>query len=161
MEANGMTLADYAALEKMGNRHRGAAVTGLALGAVALGVGVIGTIAVGWGVNAASKARSRSAEKLSDAAFARQNDLLTLIAAERNSREGWINRNQPTLAQYVDVQTNPSLNAQVQDIVTAMAAARAEANNTGINSAVGSENFLRVQHYSAPQPCGCPCNGGY
>lgn len=159
MEANGMTLADYATLEKMGNRHRGAAVTGLALGAVALGVGVIGTIAVGWGVNAASKARSRSAEKLSDAAFARQNDLLTLIAEERNSREGWINRNQPTIGQYVDVQTNPNLNAQVQDIVSAMASAQATANNTGINSAVGSENFLRVQHYSAPQPCGCGCNG--
>ena len=157
----GMTLSDFAALEKMGNRHRGAAVTGLALGAVALGIGVIGTVAVGWGVNAASKARSRAAEKLSDATLARQNDLLTLIAAERNSREGWIGRNMPTLAQYVDVQTNPNLNAQVQDIVTAMAAARAEANNTGINSAVGSENFLRVQHYSAPQPCGCGCNGGY
>lgn len=161
MEANGMTLADFAALEKMGNRHRGTAVTGLALGAVALGIGVIGTVAVGWGVNAASKARSRSAEKLSDAAFARQNDLLTLIAAERNSREGWINRNQPTIGQYVDVQTNPNLNAQVQDIVSAMASAQATANNNGINSAVGSENFLRVQHYSAPQPCGCPCNGGY
>ena len=157
----GMTLSDFAALEKMGNRHRGTAVTGLALGAVALGIGVIGTVAVGWGVNAASKARSRSAEKLSDAAFARQNDLLTLIAAERNSREGWINRNQPTIGQYVDVQTNPNLNAQVQDIVSAMASAQATANNNGINSAVGSENFLRVQHYSAPQPCGCPCNGGY
>ena len=156
-----MTLSDFAALEKMGNRHRGTAVTGLALGAVALGIGVIGTVAVGWGVNAASKARSRSAEKLSDAAFARQNDLLTLIAAERNSREGWINRNQPTIGQYVDVQTNPNLNAQVQDIVSAMASAQATANNNGINSAVGSENFLRVQHYSAPQPCGCPCNGGY
>lgn len=159
MEANGMTLADYAALEKMGNRHRGAAVTGLALGAVALGVGVIGTIAVGWGVNAASKARSRSAEKLSDAAFARQNDLLTLIAAERNSRENWQGANQPTISQTLSLQNNPSLQSTVQDIVTAMAAARAEANNTGINSAVGSENFLRVQHYSAPQPCGCGCNG--
>jgi len=156
----GMTLSDFAALEKMGNRHRGAAVTGLALGAVALGVGVIGTVAVGWGVNAASKARSRAAEKLSDAAFARQNDLLTLIAAERNSRENWQGANQPTISQTLSLQNNPSLQSTVQDMVTAMAVARAEANS-GINSAVGSENFLRVQHYSAPQPCGCPCNGGY
>lgn len=158
MEANGMTLADYAALEKMGNRHRGAAVTGLALGAVALGVGVIGTIAVGWGVNAASKARSRSAEKLSDAAFARQNDLLTLIAAERNSRENWQGANQPTISQTLSLQNNPSLQSTVQDIVTAMAAARAEANNTGLGSAVANDAALRVHLYQPPIPCQCNCN---
>lgn len=160
----GMTLSDFAALEKMGNRHRGTAVTGLALGAVALGIGVIGTVAVGWGVNAASKARSRSAEKLSDAAFARQNDLLTLIAAERNSREGWINRNQPSIGQYVDVQTNPNLNASLMDYIrneanaTATAQAIAQAN-APLNAAVGSEHFLKVQRYSAPQPCGCDTCG--
>lgn len=157
MEANGMTLADYAALEKMGNRHRGAAVTGLALGAVALGVGVIGTIAVGWGVNAASKARSRSAEKLSDAAFARQNDLLTLIAAERNSRENWQGANQPTISQTLSLQNNPSLQSTVQDIVTAMAAARAEANNSGIGSAVSNDAALKVHLYQPPIPCQCNC----
>ena len=152
-----MTLADFAALEKMGNRHRGISGTALGFGVGALALGIAGL----WGVNAASQARSRSAEKLSDTAFARQNDLLTLIAAERNSRENWQGANQPTISQTLSLQNNPSLQSTVQDIVTAMAAARAEANNTGINSAVGSENFLRVQHYSAPQPCGCGCNGGY
>ena len=58
MEANGMTMGDFVALEKVGNRHRGVANTGLALGAVALGVGLVGL----WGVNAASQARSRAAE---------------------------------------------------------------------------------------------------
>lgn len=157
----GMTLSDFAALEKMGNRHRGAAVTGLALGAVALGIGVIGTVAVGWGVNAASKARSRAAEQLAASQALRTNDLMSLVASERASRENWQGANQPTISQTLSLQNNPSLQSTVQDIVTAMAAARAEANNTGINSAVGSENFLRVQHYSAPQPCGCGCNGGY
>lgn len=154
----GMTLSDFAALEKMGNRHRGTAVTGLALGAVALGIGVIGTVAVGWGVNAASKARSRSAEKLSDAAFARQNDLLTLIAAERNSRENWQGANQPTISQTLSLQNNPSLQSTVQDIVTAMAAARAEANS-GINSAVSNDAALKVHLYQPPIPCQCNCNG--
>lgn len=38
-------------------------------------------------------------------------------------------------------------------------AALAQNNNSGINSAIGSENFLRVQRYSAPQPCGCDTCG--
>jgi len=83
--------------------------------------------------------------------------LASLIGVERSSRETWQAAQQPTIGQYVDVQTNPNLNAQLQDYVTAMATATAQANNSGINSAVGSENFLRVQHYSAPQPCGCGC----
>ena len=150
-----MTMSDYLTLEKVGNRHRGVANTALGLGIAGLAVALVGA----WGVNQISAARSRSAEKLADVTATRQNDLLTLIAAERASRESWINRNQPTIGQYVDVQTNPNLNSQVQDIVSAMASAQATANNSGINSAVGSENFLRVQHYSAPQPCGCGCNG--
>jgi len=157
MEANGMTFADYSALEKIGNRYRGTAVTGLTLGAVALGVGVIGA----WGLNKISESRSRGAEQVAAAQALRINDLSDLVARERISRENWQGANQPTISQTLSLQNNPSLQSTVQDIVTAMAAARAEANNTGINSAVGSENFLRVQHYSAPQPCGCGCNGGY
>ena len=164
MDANGMTLADFAALEKMGNRHRGAAITGLALGAVALGVGVIGTVAVGWGVNAASKARSRAVEQLNAAQALRTNDLFDLVARERSSRESWINRNQPTIGQYVDVQTNPNLSATLMDYIrneanaTATAQAIAQAN-APLNAAVGTESFLKVQRYSAPQPCGCDTCG--
>lgn len=152
---------DYLVLEKVGNRNKGVANTALGLGIGLGSAALVGVLATAWGLNSASKARSRAAEKMAEASATRQNDLLTLIAAERNSREGWISRNQPTIGQYVDVQTNPNLNAQVQDIVTAMATATATANNNGINSAVGGDNFLRVQHYSAPQPCGCGCNGGY
>lgn len=155
MEANGMTLADFAALEKMGNRHRGISGTALGFGVGALALGIAGL----WGVNAASQARSRSAELTAAANSDAIKALAAIVGQERSSREDWQRRNQPTIGQYVDVQTNPNLNAQVQDIVTAMASAQATANNTGINSAVGSENFLRVQHYSAPQPCGCGCNG--
>ena len=154
MEANGMTLADFAALEKMGNRHRGVANTALGLGIAGLAVGLVGV----WGMNKVSEARSRAAENISAAYAARQNDILSLIAAERNSRETWQGANQPTLSQVIELQNNPSLQLTVQDIVSAMASAQATANS-GINSAVGSENFLRVQHYSAPQPCGCGCNG--
>ena len=157
------------------HKRDGAATTAIGLGAGLGGGALLLGIAGLWGVNAASKARSRSAEKLSDA-NARTAELLAennardiksltdALLAERNSREDWQRRNQPTIGQYVDVQTNPNLNATLMDYVQTMAQAQATAaaNNTGINSAVGSENFLRVQHYSAPQPCGCPgCNGGY
>ena len=37
----GMTLADFAALEKMGNRHRGVANTALGLGIAGLAVGIV------------------------------------------------------------------------------------------------------------------------
>lgn len=162
--AEGMTLSDYMTLEKVGNRHRGVANTALGLGVGLGAAALVGGIAMAWGVNAASKSRSRAAEKLAEAATARQNDLFTLIAAERGSRESWINRNQPTIGQYVDVQTNPNLNASLMDYVQTMAQAQAQAAaqaNAPLNSAIGSEPFLRVQHYSAPQPCGCPCNGSY
>ena len=152
-----MTLADFAALEKMGNRHRGISGTALGFGVGALALGIAGL----WGVNAASQARSRSAELTAAANSDAIKALAAIVGQERISRENWQGANQPTISQTLSLQNNPSLQSTVQDIVTAMAAARAEAtaNNTGINSAVGSENFLRVQHYSAPQPCGCGCNG--
>ena len=152
-----MTYADFAALEKMGNRHRGISGTALGFGVGALALGIAGL----WGVNAASKARSRSAELTAAANSDAIKALAAIVGQERISRENWQGANQPTISQTLSLQNNPSLQSTVQDIVTAMAAARAEAtaNNTGINSAVGSENFLRVQHYSAPQPCGCGCNG--
>lgn len=157
----GMTLSDYMTLEKVGNRQRGVASTALGLGIAGLAAALVGVVAVGWGVNAASKARSRSAEQMAAANANRTSDLLTLIATERGSREAWQNRNQPSIGQYVDVQTNPNLNAQLQDYVTAMATATAAANaNSPLNAAVGTDSFLKVQRYSAPQPCGCDsCNG--
>ena len=158
MEANGMTLSDFAALEKMGNRHRGVANTALGLGVAGLAVGLIGTVAVGWGLNAASKARSRAAENLSAAYATRQNDILSLIASERVSRENWQSANQPTISQTLELQNNPSLQSTVQDIVSAMASASATAtaNANCINSAVGGDRYVRAMLYSAPQPCGCP-----
>jgi hypothetical protein len=160
METNGMTLADFAALEKMGNRHRGVANTALGLGIAGLAVALVGA----WGMNKVSESRSRAAENLSAANANRTNDLYALIAAERGSREAWQTRNQPSIGQYVDVQTNPNLNASLMDYVQTMANAQATASavaqaNAPLNAAVGSEHFLKVQRYSAPQPCGCDTCG--
>lgn len=151
-----MTFADYSVLEKVGNRYRGVSTTGLTLGAVALGIGAIGI----WGVNKVSEARSRGAEQVAAAQALRINDLTDLVARERISRENWQGANQPTISQTLSLQNNPSLQSTVQDMVTAMAVAQATANNGGINSAVGSEPYVRAMLYSAPKPCSCPggCN---
>jgi hypothetical protein len=159
-------------------KHRGnaTATTGVALAAGLGGGALLLAIAGLWGMNAASKARSRAAEQIAAAnssAIDRaitigteaNRSLASLIAAERGSRETWQSRNQPTIGQYVDVQTNPNLNASLMDYVQTMANAQATASavaqaNAPLNSAVGTESFLRVQRYSAPLPCGCDsCNG--
>lgn len=159
--AEGMSMNDYLVLEKVGNRNKGVANTALGLGIGLGAAALVASVAVGWGVNSASKARSRAAENLAAAYATRQNDLYSLIATERGSREAWQSRNQPSIGQYVDVQTNPNLNAQLQDYVTAMATATATAQaNSPLNSAIGTDSFLKVQRYSAPQPCGCDsCQG--
>ena len=168
MDEKGMSMSDYLVLEKVGNRQRGIAATGLGIGIGALALGIAGL----WGLNAASQARAHSAEKVTDAhALALQQaisngqeanrTLATLIGTERASRESWQAANQPSITQTLELQNNPSLQSTVQDIVTAMAtaAASATANANGINSAVGGDNYLRAMLYSAPQPCGCPgCN---
>lgn len=157
MDANGMSLSDFAALEKVGNRHRGVANTALGLGIAGLAVGLIGI----WGVNKVSESRSRAAEKMAEYGSLRTNDIMNLIATERSSREAWQSRNQPTLSQVIELQNNPSLQSTVQDIVSAMATATSTANsNNPLNAAIGTDSFLKVQRYSAPQPCGCDaCQG--
>lgn len=158
---NGMTFSDVLAFEKVGNRNKGVANTALGLGIAGLATALVGIVAVGWGVNSASKARSRAAEQMAAAQALRTNDLMSLVATERSSREAWQSRNQPTLSQVIELQNNPSLQSTVQDIVTAMATATAAANaNSPLNAAVGTDSFLKVQRYSAPQPCGCDsCQG--
>lgn len=159
------------------HKRDGAATTAIGLSAGLGGAALLGVVMAAWANNSASKARSRAAEQLSSA-NARTAELLAqknadnisaltnALLAERNSREDWQRRNQPTIGQYVDVQTNPNLNTTVQDIVEAMSASNASASATAQNtqnsllgSIIGGDRFVRVQRYSAPQPCGCDSCG--
>lgn len=154
MEANYLTSGDLALYEsrKYGydgyghyggrrNALQGASITGVVLGGAAL----VLAAAVGWGVNQASKARSRGNEKMA-------NFLASFAAAEKQSRETWQNLHSPTITQYVDVQSGAGAFSGSSANANALAAI---AQNSGINSAIGGCNFLRVARYSAPQPCGC------
>lgn len=168
MEGNYLTSGDLALIENRrgygygegyGYHHggRGMAATGIGLAAGLGGGALLLAIAGLWGMNQASKARAKGAENLSKANAHSIDQLAALTIAERNSREGWQMANAPTIRQYVDVQTGAG--AFSGSTSNALATALALQQNSGINSAIGGCNFLRVARYSAPQPCGCDsCN---
>lgn len=127
---------------KQHNALQGASITGVVLG----GVGVALAVAIGLGVNAASKARShgneRTIDKLSDFAM-----------REAERRDRWEDKHSPSTIQYVDVQTGAG--AFSGSAANANALAAAINNNSGINSAIGGCNFLRVARFTAPKACNC------
>ncbi|WP_417017431.1 hypothetical protein [Alistipes shahii] len=158
MEADYLTSGDLAMWDS--NRHcykhrDGMAATGIGL-AAGLGSGALLLAAAGiWGINQASKARSEGASKAIDI-------LAQTQLQERVSREGWQNNHAPTISQYVDVRAGAGAGAGANALSNAEAIALAQAinGNSGLNSAIGGCNFLRVARYSAPQPCGCDtCQG--
>lgn len=143
-----------------GYRHHGTATTGVALGASALGIAVFGGLAVAYGLNSASKARARGAENAIAQMNKTQEILAGVISREATRQDG------------VNIDVQQTLRSQAYTSAygggaNANALANAEAlallqnnNNSGLNSAIGGCNFLRVARYSAPQPCPCDsCNG--
>lgn len=173
MEGNYLTSGDLALMENHrggygygygdfygGCCHRGnygASTTGVALGASALGVAVIGALAIGWGVNQASKARARGAEQLNAALSNNLNQLASLAIAERTSRESWQNMHAPTITQYTDVRTGAGALSGAGANALANASAEALAlnallNNNGHN---GQTCPQPVALYQPAMPCRC------
>lgn len=146
-----MSPSDVMMMTKHHN-NRGMAATGIGLAAGLGGGALLLGIAGLWGLNAASKARARGAEQLALANQNSLNNVAALVLQERNSRETWQNQHAPTLTQYVDVRAGAGANAL--SVAEALAL-----TNGGINAAVGHDAFLKVQRYSAPQPCGCDTCG--
>ncbi len=145
------------------HRNHGAATTGVALGAAGLGVAIFGGLAVAFGLNAASKARARGAENT----MAAQNKTMELIAATVNreaTRQDGVNIDvQQTLrSQAYTSAYGGGANAQSNAVATAEALALLQQNNgTGLNSAVGGCNYLRVARVSGSRLCGCDtCSEG-
>lgn len=124
--------------------NRGMAATGIGLGAGLGGAALIGVLLTAWGVNKASEARAQANQNA-------LNNLAALTLAERQSRENWQNQHAPTLTQYVDVRAGAGAGANALSLAEALAVA----NNGGLNSAISRDCYLKVQQFSAPQPCGC------
>lgn len=127
---------------KQRNALQGASITAVVLGGAAL----VAAAAIGWGVNAASKARSRGNERTID-------KLSDFAIREAERRDRWEDKHSPSTIQYVDVQTGAG--AFSGSAANANALAAAINNNSGINSAIGGCNFLRVARFTAPKACNC------
>lgn len=169
MEGNYLTPGDLALIEtrrgygygECAPYHKGmgrGAATGIGLAAGLGGGALLLALAGIWGVNQASKARSRGAENMAKANANNIEQLAALSIAERNSREAWQVANSPTIRQYVDVQTGAG--AFSGSTSNALATALALQNNSGVNSAIGGCNYLRVARVSGSRLCGCDtCEG--
>lgn len=166
MEGNYLTSGDLALIEtRRGYGYgygdgcgfhkggRGMAATGIGLAAGLGGGALLLAIAGLWGMNQASKARAKGAENLAKANASNIEQLAALTIAERNSRESWQVANSPTIRQYVDVQTGAG--AFSGSSANALATALALNNNSGVNSAIGGCNYLRVARVSGSRLCGC------
>ena len=140
------------------HRRDGMAATGIGLAAGLGGAALLGVLAIGWGINQASKARSRGAEQANTLLTNNLNQLSALALAERTSREGWQNMHAPTLTQYV----NASANAGAGASSVSNAWAQAEANL--LSSALMNRTQVCPQEVTlvSKQNCPCPtscCNG--
>lgn len=146
-------------------RHRGSkgmAATGIGLAAGLGGGALLFAIAGLWGLNKASEARAAGATQGLAGITTALAALNGHVANERASREAWQAANAPTIRNYVDVSNTPvAASTSVSSAVADALALAAALNNNGnaLNSAIGQESFLRVQRYSAPQPCGCDTCG--
>lgn len=150
--------------------HSGQRATGIGL-AAGLGGGALALALAGlWGVNKASEARAAGATQglaaLTAAIAALNNNVNSnktaielALANERQSREGWQTANTPSIQSYIDVQATPSQTTTASAVADAYALAAAINSNGGVNSAIGTESFLKVARYSAPRPCGCDSCG--
>jgi hypothetical protein len=127
---------------KQRNALQGASITAVVLGGAAL----VAAAAIGWGVNAASKARARGNERTID-------KLSDFAMRESERRERWEDKHSPSTVQYVDVQTGAGAfsGATSNSLATALALQQ----NSGLNSAIGGCNFLRVARFTAPKACNC------
>lgn len=147
-----------------GYRHRdGMAATGIGLAAGLGGAALLGVIAIGWGINKASEARSNGAMQANTLLANNLNQMSSLLLAERSSREGWQNYHAPSMVQYTNATANAGAGAGALSNAQSSALAQAEANLLS-NALMGNTSCAqKVSLYSAPQPCpcvnSCGCNG--
>lgn len=137
-----------------GHKSHATATTGVALGASALGVAIVGALAIGWGVNQASKARSKSAEQANTLLASNLNQLTQLALTERQSRENWQNHHAPSITQYTDVRTGAGAFSGAGATATAEALALSALVN-GNSGRSGQVCPQPVALYQPAMPCRC------
>lgn len=140
--------------------NRGMAATGIGLAAGLGGGALLLAIAGIWGINQASKARSRGAEQANTLLTNNLNQLSALALAERTSREGWQNMHAPTLTQYVNASANAGAGAGASSVSNAWAQAEANLLSSALmnRTQVCPQEVTLVSKQNCPCPTSC-CNG--
>lgn len=132
----------------------GAATTGIGLAAGLGGAALLGVIAIGWGMNQASKSRLKAAENAA-AGNAKAIDILAQTSlVERQSRETWQNNHAPSMTQYVDVRTGAGAFSGAGANAAADALALSAIVN-GNNGRGGQVCPQPVALYQPAMPCRC------
>lgn len=146
------------------HKSNATATTGVGLAAGLGGGALLLAIAGIWGMNQASKARSRAAENMANANMNYINQVSGLLIAERNSRESWQNVHAPSTTQYVDVRTGAGAFAGAGS--NSYSLAQAEANL--LTGALTGQYARCPQEVTlvSKQNCGCPatncgCGNGF
>lgn len=145
------------------HQRNGMAATGIGLAAGLGGAALLGVIAIGWGINKASEARSNGAMQANTLLANNLNQMSSLLLAERSSREGWQTMHAPTMVQYTNAAANAGAGAGAGALAASSALAQAEAN---LLSGALTGQFARCPQevtLVSKQNCGCPatncCNG--
>ena len=147
------------------HRRDGMAATGIGLAAGLGGAALIGAVAIGFGLNQASKARAEGAMQANSLLTNNLNQLSALVLAERTSREGWQNYHAPSMTQYVNTAANAGAGAGAGAFSNAQSAALAQAEANLLSSALLGQTRACPQEVTlvTKQNCPCPttncCNG--
>lgn len=174
MENSYLTSGDFAMWEAAKNRdygyyghhkqRNGTAVTGVALAAGLGGGALLLALAGIWGVNQASKSRAIGNQNT----MAAQSKTMELLAATVNreaTRSDGITVDVQQTLRSLTSQTSTALAQGGSAASNALATAEAYAllnnsGNSGVNSAIGGCNYLRVARVSGSRLCGCDtCSG--
>lgn len=138
-----------------GHRRDGMAATGIGLAAGLGGAALLGVLAVGWGVNQASKARSRAAENAAAGNTKAIEIVTSVLAQDRQIRENWQNMHAPTITQYTDVRTGAGAFAGAGANAAADALALSALINGNGNGRSGQVCPQPVALYQPAMPCRC------
>ena len=144
--------------EMSSRRPSGTAVAGLVLGTVGAALGIGAWIFA----PIFSNAKSNGVRDLANAQFAANNaqiaSLASLLGTERAERVAQGTTISQTITDTVSGSQQGTLSAQQ---AAELSAVNSVMQQTFADAVTGrsSLNATPVQIYSAPQPCGCPCNG--
>lgn len=140
--------------EKQGRRTNGVGITGLVLGSVGAAAAIGAWIFAPIYANSRAKAAQDIAAAQNAGTANLLNNVAGLLAAERQERVAGDLNITTTINDSVSGSQQGTIANQIEN--SAMAQATTQLLTQSLLGNL-SENAQKVQIYSAPQPCGCPC----